>query len=242
MGDSSIIIEELEQEIESLSAELDKAQDACRDWVRKLNKSDQQARKYYDRAKNAEAELQTLRLAPMHTAQGKMNAIYDELSALRDEFSDMRDLRDRAEAQLSKLREENDGLHAENQRLNRTQDGEAERLDYELSQCAAALQESHQQLERVWELPSKALAMCKHRGWDMKWDARGCYLHLESSELIESLRGKGDDTPTKEAADVLLVLMSITENSGIDWCDVLESAERICERMVEGPHRGRAGR
>lgn len=35
----------------------------------------------------------------------------------------------------------------------------------------------------------------------MKWS--GIYLHLEASEFIESLRGKGGN-PTNEADDVLL--------------------------------------
>jgi len=56
------------------------------------------------------------------------------------------------------------------------------------------------------------------------------YLHLEASELIEALRGKHGD-PLSEAADVLLVLMSITENAGIPWCDVLNQTAMTCARL-----------
>jgi hypothetical protein len=79
-------------------------------------------------------------------------------------------------------------------------------------------------------LPSRVLAMCKKRGWDLSWSSRGVYLHLEASELIEALRGKHGD-PLSEAADVLLVLMSITENAGIPWCDVLNQTAMTCARL-----------
>ncbi len=70
------------------------------------------------------------------------------------------------------------------------------------------------------ELPARILAMCKARGWSMHWTARGAYLHLEASELIEALRGKRGD-PADEAGDVLLVLMSITEHAGIPFSEVI---------------------
>jgi hypothetical protein len=79
-------------------------------------------------------------------------------------------------------------------------------------------------------LPARVLAMCKKRGWDLSWSSRGVYLHLEASELIEALRGKHGD-PLSEAADVLLVLMSITENAGIPWCDVLNQTAMTCARL-----------
>jgi hypothetical protein len=56
------------------------------------------------------------------------------------------------------------------------------------------------------------------------------YLHLEASELIEALRGKHGD-PKSEAADVLLVLMSITEANGIAWLDVVAQATATCARL-----------
>ncbi len=79
-------------------------------------------------------------------------------------------------------------------------------------------------------LAPRILAMCKRRGWSLHWSARGAYLHLESSELIEALRGKRGD-PKSEAADVLLVLMSITEANGISWSDVVAQATATCARL-----------
>ena len=67
----------------------------------------------------------------------------------------------------------------------------------------------------IREIAERALALCKERDWSLTWSGRGVYLHLEVSELIESLRGKGDTTPTSEAADVLFVLLTITESRGI---------------------------
>lgn len=92
-------------------------------------------------------------------------------------------------------------------------------------------------------LPADVLAMCKARGWSLDWTARGAYLHLEASELIEAIRGKRGD-PTCEAADVLIVLMSITEHNGIAWDAVVAQAEqRVSElstdlRPYPGEHRG----
>ena len=79
-------------------------------------------------------------------------------------------------------------------------------------------------------LAPRVLAMCKQRNWGLDWMCRGAYLHLEASELIEALRGKRGD-PTAEAADVLLVLMSITENAGIAWADVVQQTAATCSRL-----------
>lgn len=83
-------------------------------------------------------------------------------------------------------------------------------------------------------LPVRVLEMCKARGWSLHWTARGAYLHLEASELIEAIRGKRSD-PISEAADVLLVLMSITENAGIDWSTVVATAEKTVDRLMTSP-------
>jgi formylglycine-generating enzyme required for sulfatase activity len=80
------------------------------------------------------------------------------------------------------------------------------------------------------DLPARVLAMCRQRNWSLDWTCRGAYLHLESSELIEALRGKRGN-PKAEAADVLLVLMSITENAGIPWGDVLEQVAATCTQL-----------
>ena len=79
-------------------------------------------------------------------------------------------------------------------------------------------------------LPARVLAMCQKRGWSLHWTSRGAYLHLEASELIEALRGKRGRA-LAEAADVLLVLMSITENAGIPWAEVLSQTAATCARL-----------
>jgi NTP pyrophosphatase (non-canonical NTP hydrolase) len=89
-------------------------------------------------------------------------------------------------------------------------------------------------------LAPRVLEMCKARNWSLHWTARGAYLHLESSELIEAIRGKHGE-PLKEAADVLIVLMSITESAGIPWNAVEQQArQRTAELFAtaETPYPG----
>jgi len=91
---------------------------------------------------------------------------------------------------------------------------------------------------RTISLPARILAMCKKRGWSMTWSARGAYLHLKASEFIEALRGKRGD-PKCEAADVLLVLMSMTEHNGIPWSDVVAQTAATCAKLeTMGPYAG----
>jgi len=89
-------------------------------------------------------------------------------------------------------------------------------------------------IDTAQSLPARVLAMCKARGWSLHWTHRGAYLHLEASELIESLRGKRGD-PLGEAADVLLVLMSITESNGLPWDAVLAQCVRTVEKLEAAP-------
>lgn len=84
------------------------------------------------------------------------------------------------------------------------------------------------------DLPARVLRVCERRGWSLDWTARGAYLHLESSELIEALRGKRGD-PLCEAADVLFVLMSITEHNGIPWSGILDRLEQLTEELTVKP-------
>jgi hypothetical protein len=77
-------------------------------------------------------------------------------------------------------------------------------------------------------LPERVLSTCRARGYSIDWTERAAVLHLEASELIEAVRGKRGD-PTAEAADVLFVLMSITQAHGIEWADVLAQVERMTQ-------------
>ena len=83
-------------------------------------------------------------------------------------------------------------------------------------------------------LAARVLEMCRTRRWGLHWTERGSYLHLEASELIEALRGKRGD-PAEEAADVLLVLMSITEANGISWETVDERLRAKLARLETIP-------
>lgn len=84
-------------------------------------------------------------------------------------------------------------------------------------------------------LAARVLEMCKKRNWCLHWTSRGVYLHLEASELIEAVRGKGASTPKSEAGDVLLVLMSITEAAGIPFSEVLAEATAKCADLEKRP-------
>lgn len=83
-------------------------------------------------------------------------------------------------------------------------------------------------------LPTRVLAVCQKRGWSLRWDARLAQLTCESAELAEALRGKRGD-PVEEAADTLFVLMSMTENAGIAWGEVVYALERKCRKLETAP-------
>lgn len=120
----------------------------------------------------------------------------------------------------------------------------AERYDYKraIDERDAARAECERLISEGTKTDSaiakRVVEMCKKRGWPLHWAGRGVYLHLEASELIESLRGKRGD-PVEESADVLMVLMSITESAGIPWNTVVATARRkVEELMVKGPYPG----
>jgi NTP pyrophosphatase (non-canonical NTP hydrolase) len=68
--------------------------------------------------------------------------------------------------------------------------------------------------------------ICKKKNWGKDWLAGGCYLHLEVSEFIESLRGKGKDSPASEAADVLFALFAMMAEYRISFEEVLKQLDR----------------
>ena len=59
-------------------------------------------------------------------------------------------------------------------------------------------------------------------------------MHHESTELMEAVRGKRGDV-LEEAGDVLFVLMSITENHGIPFSDVITQTQRKTELLETRP-------
>lgn len=74
----------------------------------------------------------------------------------------------------------------------------------------------------------RAHTICDRQDWGRDWSNGGCYLHLEVSEFIEGLRGKGD--PLEEAGDVVFVLLSMLVAAGLDPEEVL----RQCHRKMDG--------
>jgi len=88
--------------------------------------------------------------------------------------------------------------------------------------------------DRSSELPGRVVALCKKRDWSLHWTCRGSYLHLESSELIEAVRGKRGDK-LEEAADVLIVLMSITGSNGMAWDSVVSKAFEKVAHLESAP-------
>lgn len=66
----------------------------------------------------------------------------------------------------------------------------------------------------------------KENNWKSDWSEGGCYLHLESSEFIESLRGKAG-TPEFEAADILFMLLSMCHEYNVNIKIILKELENI---------------
>lgn len=76
-------------------------------------------------------------------------------------------------------------------------------------------------------LAQRAAGVCRLRNWKKDWSAGGCYLHLEASEFIESLRGKGGN-PEEEAADVFITLLALMGEYNIDG----DNVEAIVNRKL----------
>lgn len=91
---------------------------------------------------------------------------------------------------------------------------------------AVPAMESMESMESMEATIAACLAVCRARGWSLHWTARGAYLHLEASELIEAWRGKGTSSVADEAGDLLLVLFSILGAANVPWADALDCARR----------------
>lgn len=76
--------------------------------------------------------------------------------------------------------------------------------------------------------------VCRKRGWRKDWNGGGCYIHLEVSEFIESLRGKGGSPPANEAADVLFTLCAVLDHYGIRAVDVLSALDNTIDDVEAG--------
>ncbi len=81
-------------------------------------------------------------------------------------------------------------------------------------------------MSNLKEAFDETLEICRKNNWKRDWSAGGCYLHLEVSEFIESLRGKGTNQPASEAGDVLFVLFSTAAAAGLKYEDMILGLER----------------
>lgn len=83
-------------------------------------------------------------------------------------------------------------------------------------------------------LAAEVVEVCNLRGWSLHWTGRAASLHLESSELIEAVRGKRGN-PTAEAGDVLFVLLSIIQPKGIAFTSVITALQGKIAQLKINP-------
>lgn len=81
--------------------------------------------------------------------------------------------------------------------------------------------------EKFYEIAQKL-------SWRRDWLSAGCYLHLECSELIEALRGKGKESAEHELGDVLFILLSMARHYGIDIDNALKKVEQRNIKKIRG--------
>lgn len=84
-------------------------------------------------------------------------------------------------------------------------------------------------LKELEKLATRCIRACNKKGWKRNWSNGGCYLHLESSEFIEALRGKGERY--SEAADVLFVLFAMFRHDGMNLKKVFDSLDNLLTRL-----------
>lgn len=70
--------------------------------------------------------------------------------------------------------------------------------------------------------------ICELHKWKKDWIRGGCYMHLEVSEFIEALRGKGD--PEDELGDVLFTVFAVADYYKLD---IIKALERNIEKHSE---------
>ncbi len=88
-------------------------------------------------------------------------------------------------------------------------------------------------MEDIDKFADEALEFCHFMGWEKNWSKGGCYMHLEVSEFIEALRGKGD--PVDELADVFITILSVCKHYNIK---PTEGLKRARQKMKEIKDRG----
>jgi len=77
----------------------------------------------------------------------------------------------------------------------------------------------------------------RRMGWKKDWANGGVYIHLEVSEFIEALRGKGESSAVSEAGDVIVSFFAVLDHYGIKVESVLRAAQqnlKNLERQIPG--------
>lgn len=85
-------------------------------------------------------------------------------------------------------------------------------------------------LELLELLSHDCLQSCVKNEWKRDWSNGGVYLHLEVSEFIEALRGKGN--PTNEAADVLFCFLALLKNHDIPITNVITKLQTLTKGLL----------
>lgn len=82
----------------------------------------------------------------------------------------------------------------------------------------------------IEEFSKETFKFTKDMGWKKDWSHGGCYIHLEASEFIEALRGKGD--PVEELGDLLVTIFSTCEHYDISVTEAIK-AVRVKMRKIK---------
>ena len=89
----------------------------------------------------------------------------------------------------------------------------------------------------VDQFAKDSLDFAKGMGWTKDWSRGGCYIHLEASEFIESLRGK-KGKPIEELGDVLMTVLSVAENYGLNPTEAMRKCrikmDKLLAKKLEG--------
>ena len=76
----------------------------------------------------------------------------------------------------------------------------------------------------------EVLDVCDGMHWKKDWSHGGCYAHLELSEFIEALRGKGD--PVDELGDVLFTIFAVAGYYNIDPVKAVAASRRKMQEQL----------
>lgn len=121
---------------------------------------------------------------------------------------------------------------------NKTDAELEERLDekgYILHDTSLDIEMNSQLVEDVLKPFAKYfLKVCKEQGWERNWSNGGCYLHLEVSEFIEALRGKGKIPD--EAGDVFFVFLAMLLEHKISIKQSMDAAVHKVDNIDTHPN------